>query len=135
MCGAGEHVADEPALRAALDAGAAAVVAKSANESEAARRQWDVREQVLLDRARQVVEPSSADGLSIFNRSGLVPVPWDEWLGVLARADEYARARAAYVVASIIPAGAGALPPPAAQVPSGGLRRLRAHPCAPPPPG
>ena len=50
MCGAGEHVADESALRAAVDAGAAAVVAKSANESEDGRRQWEVREQVLLDR-------------------------------------------------------------------------------------
>ena len=38
MCGSGEHVADEAALRAAVEAGAAAVVAKSANESEAGRR-------------------------------------------------------------------------------------------------
>jgi dihydroorotate dehydrogenase (NAD+) catalytic subunit len=131
ICGAGEHVADESALRAAVDAGAAAVVAKSANESEDARRQWDVREQVLLDGARQVVERSSADGLSIFNRSGLVPLPWDEWLGVLAHADEYARARAAYVVASIIPADAGALPTLAAEVESAGVRWLELNLSAP----
>jgi dihydroorotate dehydrogenase (NAD+) catalytic subunit len=39
ICGAGEHVMDEAGIRAALDAGVAAVVAKSANESEAARKQ------------------------------------------------------------------------------------------------
>ena len=131
ICGSGEHVADESALCAAVDAGAAAVVAKSANESEDARRQWEVREQVLLDRARQVVEPSSAEGLSIFNRSGLVPLPWDEWLGVLARADEYARARKAYVVASIIPADRGALPALAAEVESAGVRWLELNLSAP----
>jgi len=131
ICGSGEHVADESALCAAVDAGAAAVVAKSANESEDARRQWEVREQVLLDRARQVVEPSSAEGLSIFNRSGLVPLPWDEWLGVLARADEYARAQEAYVVASIIPADRGALPALAAEVESAGVRWLELNLSAP----
>jgi dihydroorotate dehydrogenase (NAD+) catalytic subunit len=131
MCAAGEHVADEAALRAAVDAGAAAVVAKSANESENGRRQWDVREQVLLDGARQVVERSSAEGLSIFNRSGLVPLPWDEWLAVLARADDYARTRAAYVVASIIPADRDALPTLAAEVESAGLRWLELNLSAP----
>jgi dihydroorotate dehydrogenase (NAD+) catalytic subunit len=131
ICGAGEHVAGESALRAAVDAGAAAVVAKSANESEDGRRQWDVREQVLLERARAVVEPSSAEGLSIFNRSGLVPLPWDEWLGVLARADAHARARAAYVVASIIPADPGALPTLAAEVESAGVRWLELNLSAP----
>jgi dihydroorotate dehydrogenase (NAD+) catalytic subunit len=131
ICGAGEHVADESALRAAVDAGAAAVVAKSANESEEARRQWDVREQVLLGAARQVVEPSSAEAVSLLNRSGLVPVPWDEWLAVLARADDYARTRGAYVVASIIPADAGALPTLAAEVESAGVRWLELNLSAP----
>src|SRR6188508_105583 len=119
ICGAGEHVADEAGLRAAIDAGAAAVVAKSANESEDARRQWEVREQVLLD------------GGSVFNRSGLVPVPWDEWLGLLARADAHARAQDSYVVASIIPAGSDALPGLAADVESAGLRWLELNLSAP----
>ena len=131
VCGAGEHVADESALRAAVDAGAAAVVAKSANESEDARRQWEVREHVLLDGARQIVEPSSAEAVSLFNRSGLVPLPWDEWLTVLARADEYASTRGAYVVASIIPADAGALSTLAAEVESAGVRWLELNLSAP----
>ena len=119
ICGAGEHVADEAGLRAAIDAGAAAVVAKSANESDDARRQWEVREQVLLD------------GGSLFNRSGLVPLQWDEWLAVLTRADAHARAHDSYVVASIIPAGADALPGLAADVESSGVRWLELNLSAP----
>jgi dihydroorotate dehydrogenase len=131
LCGAGEHVADEAGLRAAIDAGAAAVIAKSANESEDARRQWEAREQVLLDATRQVVEGSSAEGVSLFNRSGLVPLPWDEWLRLLARADGYARERASYVVASIIPADPEALPGLAVDVESAGLRWLELNLSAP----
>ena len=119
VCGSGEHVADEPALRAAVEAGAAAVVAKSANESEDARRQWEVREQVFLE------------GGSLFNRSGLVPLPWDEWLEVLARADDYAREHASYVVASIVPGDPEALPRLAAEVESAGLRWLELNISAP----
>src|SRR5919206_3099982 len=115
LCGAGEHVADDAGLRAAVDAGAAAVVAKSANESEDARRQWEVREQVLLERGRHAVEPASAGEVSIFNRSGLVPLPWDEWLAILGRADAYARDRGSYVVASLIPGDPEALPSLAAE--------------------
>jgi dihydroorotate dehydrogenase len=131
VCGAGEHVADEVALRAAVDAGAAAVVAKSANESEDARRQWDVREQVLLERGRHVVERESADDVSIFNRSGLVPFAWDEWLAILGRADSYARDRGSYVVASLIPADPNALPGLAADVESAGVRWLELNLSAP----
>jgi dihydroorotate dehydrogenase (NAD+) catalytic subunit len=39
ICGSGEHLMTFDQLVGAVDAGAAAVVAKSANESEAARRQ------------------------------------------------------------------------------------------------
>jgi len=131
VCGAGEHVADGEGLCAAVDAGAAAVVAKSANESDDARRQWDVREQLLLDVERRVVEGRSASGVSIFNRSGLVPVPWDDWLAVLARADDYARERASYVVASIIPADPETLPTLAAEVQSAGVRWLELNLSAP----
>ena len=118
VCGSGEHLADEEGLRAAVDAGAAAVVAKSANESDAARRQWGVREHAMV-------------GDSYFNRSGLVPVPWDEWLTTLAAADAYARERGSYVVASIIPADPAALPRLAADVEAAGLRWLELNLSAP----
>jgi len=131
VCGAGEHVADEQGLHAALDAGAAAVVAKSANESDAARRQWQVRDHVLIDEHRRVVDRAPAASVSLFNRSGLVPLPWDEWLGVLAHADAHARERASYVVASIIPADPGTLPALAADVEAAGLRWLELNLSAP----
>jgi dihydroorotate dehydrogenase len=131
VCGAGEHVAGEAALRAAVDAGAAAVVAKSANESEDGRRQWEVREHVLLDSRRQVVERESAAEVSLFNRSGLVPYPWEEWLAILARADSHAREHGSYVVASLIPADPEALPGLAADVESAGIRWLELNLSAP----
>jgi dihydroorotate dehydrogenase (NAD+) catalytic subunit len=131
ICGAGEHVADDEGLRAAVDAGAAAVVAKSANESDDARRQWGVREQLLLDGERRVVEGHSAAGVSIFNRSGLVPFPWDEWVAILSSADRYAGEHGSYVVASIIPADPEALPTLAAEVESAGLRWLELNLSAP----
>jgi dihydroorotate dehydrogenase (NAD+) catalytic subunit len=118
VCGSGEHLADEEGLRAAVDAGAAAVVAKSANESDAARRQWAVREHTMI-------------GDSYFNRSGLVPAQWDAWLETLASADAYARAGGSYVVASIIPADPAALPRLAADVEAAGLRWLELNLSAP----
>jgi dihydroorotate dehydrogenase (NAD+) catalytic subunit len=118
MCGSGEHLADAEGLRAAVDAGAAAIVAKSANESESARRQWEVRQHTMI-------------GDSYFNRSGLVPVPWDDWLETLAAADVHARERGSYVVASIIPGGTAALPGLAADVEAAGLRWLELNLSAP----
>jgi dihydroorotate dehydrogenase (NAD+) catalytic subunit len=118
VCGSGEHLADEEGLRAAVDAGAAAVVAKSANESDAARRQWEVREHRMI-------------GESYFNRSGLVPARWDDWLETLAAADAYARERGSYVVASLIPGDPAALPRLAADVQAAGLRWLELNLSAP----
>src|SRR3954466_4251074 len=92
ICGSGEHVATYDGLVAAIDAGAAAVVAKSANESDAARRQSDSATWVFLD-----------DG-TMLNRSGLVQEPWEDWLQILARADAHARQSGAWVAASLIPA-------------------------------
>jgi len=101
-----------------VDAGAAAVVAKSANESESARRQWEVRQHTMI-------------GDSYFNRSGLVPVPWEDWLETLVAADVYAREHGSYVVASLIPGGPAALPGLAADVEAAGLRWLELNLSAP----
>src|SRR3954447_21008728 len=96
ICGSGEHVATLDALVAAVDAGAAAVVAKSANESEAARRQSDYATWVLLDGEWR----EDPGGATMLNRSGLVQEPWDDWLEILARADAHAAASDAWVVPS-----------------------------------
>jgi hypothetical protein len=49
ICGSGEHTITAAGMQALLQAGAAAVVAKSVNESEAARKQLDGTDYVLLD--------------------------------------------------------------------------------------
>jgi dihydroorotate dehydrogenase (NAD+) catalytic subunit len=131
ICGSGEHVASEEGLNAAIDAGAAAVVAKSANESDAARRQWDARAHVVLGDDWQPLADDAAGSGSYFNRSGLVPLEWDEWLQVLERADAHARTRNAYVVASLIPGDLEELPRLARDVQAAGLRWLELNLSAP----
>lgn len=112
-------------LRAAVDAGAAAVVAKSTNESEAAKRQLAAAEYLLLDERWTAV--SSVDGaraLTLFNRSGLVAEPFDAWVETVAAADAYAAERGAYVVASLIPADVTELPRMASAFERAGVRWL-----------
>lgn len=132
VCGSGEHTMTYDGLVAALDAGAAAVVAKSANESPEARRQLDSAEYVLLDEhwAPLPFGPASRSA-SLLNRSGLVRTAFPEWLETLVRADAYARACDAYVVASLIPGDPDELPGLASAVEQAGLRWLELNLSAP----
>jgi dihydroorotate dehydrogenase (NAD+) catalytic subunit len=130
ICGSGEHVATLDGLTAAVDAGAAAVVAKSANESDAARRQSDAAEWVFLDERRRPADSPTA-GATMLNRSGLVQEPWEEWLETLVRADAHARTRQAWVVPSLIPADPEQLPRLAAEAQGAGLRWLELNLSAP----
>lgn len=103
LAGSGEATASAEQIRAALAAGAAAVVAKSVNESAGAREQLRAAEYVLLDEhlnARPVGPAGRTD--SLFCRSGLLDVDLEEWIETLAALDREAAARDAYVVASII---------------------------------
>lgn len=129
ICGAGEHVASLDALVAAVEAGAAAVVAKSANETDAGRRQSDAAAWTFIDERRREVPPDAS--ATIFNRSGLVQQPWDEWLETLAEADRQAREAGAYVLASVIPGDERELPRLAAEVEDAGLRWLELNLSAP----
>jgi dihydroorotate dehydrogenase (NAD+) catalytic subunit len=122
VCASGEWTMSAEDIRAALDAGAAAVVAKSTNESQAARRQLASAEYVFLDERWRPAEPARAT--SLFNRSGLVGEQFDAWLETLARADADARARDAYVVASLIPADLDELGALARAAEQAGLRWL-----------
>jgi len=131
VCGAGEHVRTARDIRAVIEAGAAAVVAKSANESEAARRQADATAWAFVGEDRAVVEQDAAGRASIFNRSGLVQEPWESWLALLAQADEHARRHDSWVVPSIIPGATAALPGLAAGVEAAGLRWLELNLSAP----
>jgi dihydroorotate dehydrogenase (NAD+) catalytic subunit len=129
VCGSGEHVMTAETIDAAVDAGAAAVVAKSANESAAARRQLASAEYAWLDERRRPTDPGA--GASLLNRSGLVDEPFGSWIETLARCDARARRRDAYVAASLIPADEQVLPELAAQVEQAGLRWLELNLSAP----
>ncbi|HEY4276780.1 MAG TPA: hypothetical protein VGM91_01100 [Conexibacter sp.] len=132
IAGASEHLVTEAALCAAVDAGVAAVVAKSANETDAGRLQWQAAAHVTLDeRWRTVPEGTAAPGSSIFNRSGLQPEPWESWVATLARADVYAAARGAWVVPSVIPADLDALTVLVADLERAGLRWIELNLSAP----
>lgn len=103
IAGSGEATASAADIRACLDAGAGAVVAKSVNESTAAHTQLRAAEYVLLDPdlcRRRLGPATRAD--SLFCRSGLLGVDVHEWAETLATLDREAAVRGAYVVPSII---------------------------------
>jgi dihydroorotate dehydrogenase len=90
ICASGEWTATAEGLQAAVDSGAAAIVAKSANEAEAAKRQLKTAEYLLLDDTWRPVL-SASRSTSLFNRSGLVAEPFDAWVETVAEADRRAR--------------------------------------------
>ena len=108
-----EFTMTEPGIRACVDAGAGAVVAKSVNEDPAAARQLDIAQYVLLDDTLETRPWASAGRAdSLFNQSGLAQTPLDEWLERLDRCDRYARSRGSMVIGSITVAS----PEPAAAI-------------------
>jgi len=133
ICGAGEHLMYAQGVRAALKAGAAAVVPKSANETEAGRRQLDRTDYVLLDSEWRklpwnFVPPADA---SLFCRSGLAQQRFDEWVDLLAGLDREAKHEDAFVVASLILADLDRCLEMARMVEQAGLRVLELNIGAP----
>src|SRR5919202_3412176 len=132
IAGSGEATLDASGIRAALDAGAAAVVAKSTNESEAAKAQLHAAEYVLLDeelRPRPLGPARRTD--SLFCRSGLLDEPWERWVATLAALDEEARGCEAYVVPSLIVAGVDEAAGRTRELEQAGLRWLELNVAAP----
>ncbi len=102
-----EYTMTEEGIRACVDAGAGAVVAKSINESPAAAKQLDIADYTLLDSRLVPVNWEAATGReSLFNRSGLAQTTVDDWLAMLERARRYAEPRGSTVVGSITVASA-----------------------------
>ena len=119
-------------IRACLEAGAAAVVAKSINESQAAHANLRAAEYVLLDeglRSRPLGPAQRAD--SLFCRSGLLEVEVGEWAETLATLDREAAAQDAYVVPSLIVADPDRAVEAAATFEREGLRWLELNVGAP----
>jgi dihydroorotate dehydrogenase len=132
IAGSGEATASAEQIRACLAAGAAAVVAKSVNESPTARAQLRAAEYVLLDEqlnARPLGPAGRMD--SLFCRSGLLDVELEEWIETLAALDREAASRDAYVVASLIVADVEEAVRLARLVEQAGLRWLELNVGAP----
>jgi dihydroorotate dehydrogenase len=103
ICGSGEPVMTEAGIRAALRAGAAGVIAKSVNENPAGGRQLDKADYVRLD-GHGV--PTTGQGVSLFNRSGLSQHSVSEWFAAIGALDREAARDGKFVAASIVYASA-----------------------------
>ena len=104
IAGSGEATMTEDGIRAALRAGAGAVMAKSTNESPAAKRQLNHTDYMLFDSRWRPVEWSErppADA-QLFCRSGLVQEEFDVWLEKLVKLDREAQTMGSYVVGHLI---------------------------------
>lgn len=109
IAGSCELTMTEEGIRACLDAGVGAVVAKSVNEVPAAARQLSnaAYVQIASDRSiRSWAEAGVED--SLFCRSGLAPQALDDWLELLARCQAHASTLGAMVIGSITVADASA---------------------------
>lgn len=126
IAGSAEHLIEAEGVRRALRAGAAAVVVKSTNESEAARHQLQCAEYMILDDLWQPL-PWKADAPSnafFACRSGLSPLPFDAWLDQTAALDREAKTEDSYVVGSLILAELESAVRMAKQVEEAGIRVL-----------
>ncbi|HXT79120.1 MAG TPA: dihydroorotate dehydrogenase [Acetobacteraceae bacterium] len=103
ICASGEPVMTESGIRAALESGAAGVIAKSVNERPEAARQLDRADYVPLDAA---AVPVNSGGVSLFNRSGLIQRETADWFAAVARIDREAEREGKFIAASIVFAGA-----------------------------
>jgi dihydroorotate dehydrogenase len=102
-----EYTMTERGIRRCLDAGAAAVVAKSINEVPAAAAQLSIADYVLLDESLQETPWSAATGQeTLFNRSGLAQTTLDDWLSLLERSQRYAETTDAVMIGSVTVASA-----------------------------
>ncbi len=133
ICASSEITMTREGIRAALDAGAAAVIAKSVNESPAAAAQLDKADYVLLDGDFRPIPWTSSQRLnaSLFCRSGLAQTPLDEYLPMLADLDRYAQTKQSYVVGSITVARAEPAAEIAARMQQAGLRWIELNLGAP----
>lgn len=133
IIGAGDHVMTAGALRAALATGVGAVVAKSINESEAAKRQLDGSDHVLLDSQWNRL-PWNFDpppDAMVFGRSGLHQMDSDAWIAEAVAQDREAAKAGQYVIGSIILADLGVACDLARRYQEAGIRILELNIGAP----
>lgn len=133
ICGSGEHFIELSGIEKALKAGAGAVVIKSTNESDAAKEQLTKTDYALLDSEFNELpwDFNPPRDASLFNRSGLHPKPFKEWLSLAVKSDKMAEKYNAYTVASLIPASLDNLIDNAEEVEKAGIRILEVNVGAP----
>ncbi len=133
IAGAGEQTMTTAGIRAALTAGAGAVVAKSMNENPAGGRQLDGTDYALLDSRWNRLPWNFAPppDAMLFGRSGLTHTPPDEWIAQIAALDGEAAATGQYVIPSWILADLDAAADYAARIEAAGLRLLELNIGAP----
>jgi dihydroorotate dehydrogenase len=133
ICASSEITMTADGIRAAIDAGAGAVIAKSVNESPQAARQLSTADYVLLDGNWQVVPWDSPDrkNTSLFCRSGLAQMPLHQWLKMLAELDQYAQTKDSIVAGSITVAQAAPAAEIAKKMQNAGLRWIELNLSAP----
>lgn len=126
ICGSGEHVMTEAGLQSALDAGVGAVVAKSINETQAAKDQLDRTDYALLDGDwnRLPWDFTAPRNATLACRSGLQKMDFDTWLEIITRLDATAANSGQYVIGSIILADLDAAVDMAQQMAAAGVRIL-----------
>lgn len=133
ICASSEMTMTAHDIRAAIDAGAGAVIAKSVNELPEAAAQLSKADYVLLDNNWQIVpwdSPRRRDA-SLFCRSGLAQTPLEEWLRMLAELDGYALQKQSLVVGSITVAQASPAAEIAKKMEAAGLRWIELNLGAP----
>ena len=123
ICAAGEHVLTEAGIRAGLRAGASVVIAKSINESQAARDQLAQTDYLRTGDNWEALAWHGQRG-NILCRSGLQPRASGDWIAAVAGLDREARQQDAYVAASVILADLGAAVGLARAIEAAGIRLL-----------
>lgn len=109
IVGSSEFTMTEAGIRACVEAGAGAVVAKSINEHPDAPRQLALAEYALLDGNLERVAWAQATGAeTLLNRSGLPDVDIDDWVALLERTQTHAAAHGSSVIGSVTVAAADA---------------------------
>lgn len=126
IAGPAEHLADPDNVRRALRTGVGAVVLKSTNESEGAREQLERAEYAVFDAQWRMAEwgPDAPLAATVATRSGMMRIPFEQWLEQAVALDRDAKAYDAYAVPSIIVADLGRAVEMARLVGQAGLRAL-----------
>lgn len=104
ICASTEYTMTCAGIRNAIHSGAGAVIAKSTNESVAAKKQLDKTDYRLFDSAWNPLpwDFNAPDDAILFCRSGLIQKEFKVWMQELIELDQLAKSQQSYVIPSLI---------------------------------